>query len=297
MHLKEKTFGTFDFDCINDPEFKEDSVREDIIAPLLRSIGYGASGPHKLIRSKPLTHPYVLFGSQKRKISIVPDYLIAIDDKPCFVLDAKSPSEEITKGDNVAQVYSYAMHPEVRAWNYGLCNGRSLTLFEVTSIKPKHIYDLTKLNDTMLLDINQKLNPRTIKDNQILDYKLDGGTYLHFVMNAPLSMEFQFLDVLIPYLGVVNEDCYCINVAVTDMADCHLCFTFDFNRALLEKLLCQLSPVVAGNIRKSLREHPFVYENHVAPPSTHIHCKLTAKPQFARNGEMFYPMEVIDFPS
>jgi len=117
MHLKEQVFGTFDFNCLNDPAFQEDSVREEIIAPLLRSIGYGASGPNKIIRSKPLTHPYVLFGSQKRKVNIVPDYLIAIEDTPYFVLDAKAPSEEITKGDNVSQVYSYAIHPEVRAWN------------------------------------------------------------------------------------------------------------------------------------------------------------------------------------
>ena len=296
MGLKENIFGSFDFACVNDPAFKEDSVREEIIAPLLRGIGYSSSGANKLIRSKPLVHPYVLFGAQKRKINIVPDYLIAIGDKPCFVLDAKSPSEAITKGDNVAQVYSYAIHPEVRAWNYGLCNGKSLALFEITSIEPKHVYDLTNLTDTALLDINQKLNPRTLLDNKVLDYRLDGGTYLHYVMDIPLTTHLCFADVLIPYLGVVDEGRYCINVVTTSMAECELCLTFDFNVSLLDKLLGQLAANVAEEIRRSLRRHPFVYENHVAPPSTHIRCKLTTTPQFSRTGEMFFPLEVIDFP-
>ena len=120
MNLINKIFGDFDFTCLSDPSFKEDAVREDIVAPLLKSIGYSATGPNKMIRSKTLVHPYVMFGSQKRKVNIVPDYLLLVNEKPCFVLEAKSPQEEITKGDNVAQVYSYAIHPEIRAWNYGL---------------------------------------------------------------------------------------------------------------------------------------------------------------------------------
>lgn len=84
MNLKNKIFGNFDFSCLSDYEFKEDAVREDIIAPLLRSIGYSATGKNKMIRSRSLTHPYVMFGSQKRKVNIIPDYLLQVDGKPCF---------------------------------------------------------------------------------------------------------------------------------------------------------------------------------------------------------------------
>jgi len=296
MHLKDRFFGDFDFGCVDDPEYKEDAVREDIIAPLLRSIGYSPSGPNKIIRSRTLTHPYVLFGSKKRKINIIPDYVLEVEDKPCFVLDAKAPSQEITQGDNVAQAYSYAIHPEVRAWNYGLCNGRSLALFEVNSITPKHVYDLTALNDTTLLDINQKLNPRTIKGNQILDYDLDGGTYLHFVMDIPLTMDLYFTDVLIPILGMITDDHYTVNVVCTDMADRDLMLTFDFDKTLLTKLFGQMSPVAADAIRQSLKSQPFTYNNNTDPPSTHIRCRLTAEPQFSRTGEMFFPLRVTDFP-
>jgi hypothetical protein len=296
MNLKEKIFGRFDFSCVDDAEYKEDAVREDIIAPLLRRIGYSPGGPNKIIRSRSLTHPYALFGSKKRKIKIIPDYILEVEDEPCFVLDAKSPSQGITRGDNVAQVYSYAIHPEIRAWNYGLCNGRSLALFEVSSIKPKQIYDLTNLDDTTILDINQKLNPRTIKSNVILDYNLDGGTYLHFVMDIPLNMDLHFFDVLIPNLGMISEDHYTISVVCTNMADRDLMFTFDFDKSLYTKLLSQLSPAVANVVQQDMKSQPFIYKNTTNPPSTHIDCRLTAEPPFTRTGEMFFPLQVKDFP-
>ena len=295
MNLIEKIFGDFDFSSLNDPEFKEDAVREDIVAPLLRSIGYKASGNNKMIRSKSLVHPYVMFGSQKRKVNIVPDYVLSVDEKPCFVLDAKAPDKEVTKGDNVAQVYSYAIHPEIRTWNYGLCNGRSLALFEITSIEPKYIYDLTSLNEADIHDINQKLNPRTVANSSILGYLLDGGTYLHFVMDLPLHMEITFASVPIPIIGIVAEDHYTINVACTNMADRELMFTFDFNKKILEELVSQLSEEIANEINQSLLSFPYKYQNNTDPPITHIKCKQSNKPTFSNNGEMFFPLEVIEF--
>lgn len=295
MNLPAKTFGDFDFSCTEDPEFKEDSVREDIIAPLLRKVGWSANGPHRIIRSRPLVHPYVMFGSQKRKLNIIPDYLLELDGKPCFVLDAKSPHEEITRGDNVAQVYSYAIHPEVRAWNYGLCNGKSLALFEITSINPKRVYDFTHLTDADLLDINQKLNPRTISENAILGYLLDGGTYLHIVMDMPPHMEITFTSVPLSMIGVVAEGQYSMNVVCTNMTDHELMFTYDFNKEVLDSLLSQLPPAISTEIAHSLSSYPFQYRNNVKPPLAHITCKQATEPTFSRKGEMFFPLQVIGF--
>ncbi len=82
-------FEKFDFSCLDDPEYKEDSVREDIVAPLLKYAGYllpnGKSKTCK--KSRSLTHPYVLFGSQKRKVNIVPDYLLEYEGAPCLTLE------------------------------------------------------------------------------------------------------------------------------------------------------------------------------------------------------------------
>lgn len=295
MDLKKKIFGSFDFRCVDDPEYKEDAVREDIIAPLLKDIGYSPTGQYKLIRSRKLTHPYVLFGTQKRKINIVPDYLIEIDGNTCFILDAKSPSQEVLTGDNVAQVYSYAIHPEVRAFNYGLCNGRSLALFEITSIKPKCVYDLMELDNTMLLDILQKLNPRTIAHKDTLDYYIDGGMYLHLVMNVSPGIKLFFRDVIIPNIALINNDLYSINAVCADMADRNLMFTFDFDRKMLDILLDSLPQVIANDILSSFKSRPFKYQDITGATSAHIRCELTDEPQFSRTGEMFFPLRVTDF--
>jgi hypothetical protein len=50
-------FSDFDHSLLNIPEFKEDSVREVIIVPILSRLGYTSSGTDRVIRSKTLVHP------------------------------------------------------------------------------------------------------------------------------------------------------------------------------------------------------------------------------------------------
>src|ERR1017187_3974464 len=103
----------FDFALLDSDGFKEDSVREEIIHPLLLALGYAASGPNRIIRSKGLEHPFLTVGSKKKPITLIPDYLLTVDGNFTFVLDAKAPHEEVKTGHNVEQVYSYAVHPEI----------------------------------------------------------------------------------------------------------------------------------------------------------------------------------------
>lgn len=75
-------FDEFDFNILNDPDFKEDAVREEIILPIIKGLGYTLSGNSKIVRSKSLIHPYVAIGSKQRKVSIIPDYVFYSDGKP-----------------------------------------------------------------------------------------------------------------------------------------------------------------------------------------------------------------------
>ena len=52
----------FDFELLNNSEFKEDSVREEIVLPIIKALGYSAQKPNQIIRSKNLTHPFVSIG-------------------------------------------------------------------------------------------------------------------------------------------------------------------------------------------------------------------------------------------
>lgn len=135
----------FDFDLLNWPSFKEDSVREEIILPLLHALGYAASGPNRIIRSKPLEHPFLTTGSTRRQVTLIPDYLLTVGGNFTLVLDAKAPDEEIKTGHNVEQVYSYAAHPEIRVEQFALCNGREFILFDVRQKEPVLYFHLSEI--------------------------------------------------------------------------------------------------------------------------------------------------------
>ncbi|MFX8414342.1 hypothetical protein ABTL42_19795, partial [Acinetobacter baumannii] len=74
-------FEDFDLALFDDPDFKEDSVREVIITPLLNRLGYRASGVDRVIRSKSLNHPFIYAGTRKLPIKLIPDYTIMSGDK------------------------------------------------------------------------------------------------------------------------------------------------------------------------------------------------------------------------
>ena len=121
-NVKQILFGDLDFSKLRDDhEFKEDSVREVIILPVLEHLGYR---PKDIVRSKSLVHPFLKMGSnKKRPIELIPDYVMKVEENYAWVLDAKGPRENILDDDYVGQVYSYAVHPEICSTYFALCNG------------------------------------------------------------------------------------------------------------------------------------------------------------------------------
>lgn len=84
-----RPYTEVDFSIVEGPDFREDSVREVFIVPLLTSLGFGESAPYRIIRSRPLIHPYVYIGTVKKRITIIPDYLLQRDGGNAWILDAK----------------------------------------------------------------------------------------------------------------------------------------------------------------------------------------------------------------
>ena len=144
MDIKQKIFGDFDFRILRSSEFKEDSVREEIVMPLLKNLGYSGN---TIQRSINLTNPFVKIGTTKKPITQIPDYLLKVEDTFAWVLDAKSPGENIKTGENVEQVYSYAIHPEIRTKFFALCNGKKFSLFRYDEQKPLLYFDLPEINN------------------------------------------------------------------------------------------------------------------------------------------------------
>lgn len=140
-----KLFADFDFSILDDPDYKEDSVREDLITPMLKRLNYSPTGPFKIIRSKSVDHPFVKTGSGNREIKSIPDYLLEVNGRYAIVLDAKSPGEEILSGEHREQAYFYSLHPEIKTKYYALCNGKEFVIFQVDETKPLLHFHLSEI--------------------------------------------------------------------------------------------------------------------------------------------------------
>lgn len=127
----------FDFSCLDDATFREDAVCEELVAPMIRALGYRHRGDYRVERSKPLKHPFNMLGRRKHSVRIIPDYTLMIGKKAVLVLDAKGPFEEVTKPEHMFQAHSYASHPEIRCYRYALCNGRRLLVVGPGSWEPE----------------------------------------------------------------------------------------------------------------------------------------------------------------
>lgn len=135
----------FNFDNLENPEFQEDSVREELIIPIIRGLGYSADKPNQIIRSRKLIHPFVSIGSKRKNIYLIPDYLFEVNGKNAWILDAKSPNEEIIKSKHVEQAYSYAIHSEVRVNFFALCNGKEFVLYDIQKPEPLLHFPLSSI--------------------------------------------------------------------------------------------------------------------------------------------------------
>jgi 16S rRNA G966 N2-methylase RsmD len=177
----------------DNPDFKEDSVREVIILPILKALGYTQQN---IVRSKALQHPFLKIGSQKRPVNIIPDYLLKVDDSYAWVLDAKAPNEEIKYGANVEQIYSYAIHPEVRTKFFSLCNGREFIVFRHDTEQPVLSFQIQEI-DHYWEQLTQFLSPDSFQSGKTFTYES--------IKRAQNSPHFDYLSCPLPGEIIVKK--------------------------------------------------------------------------------------------
>ncbi|RKQ42759.1 type I restriction and modification enzyme subunit R-like protein [Roseivirga pacifica] len=224
----------FDFELLNAPEFKEDSVREEIIVPIIKELGYSAQKPNQIIRSRNLLHPYVAIGSKRKEIYIIPDYLFEVDGKPAWILDAKSPKEAITKSKHVEQAYSYAIHPEVRVKFFALCNGKEFALYNIEQIEPLLLFKMETL-PLYLGDVKRFLSPSTVFDQSQLVFKKDLGLHLKR-LGFDQFESLMFPNVPITQIGQLDPDLFTLAGAVKDNGESYV-VSFDFGQDAFNQLI------------------------------------------------------------
>lgn len=171
---RQQLFGNLDFRTLTqNPDFKEDSVREVIILPILKELGYSQEN---IVRSKTLQHPFLKIGSKKRPINLVPDYALKVENNFAWVLDAKAPDQKIINDDNVEQVYSYATHPEIRSNYFALCNGLEFSVFRTNDTeKPILFFQIDEIEHHWK-DLKLFLSPSSFQVGKTITYDTTNAT-------------------------------------------------------------------------------------------------------------------------
>jgi hypothetical protein len=285
-------YSDFDWTLLDSPHFKEDSVREELIVPLLQALGYTASGAHKIHRSRSLKHPFVYLGSKSHRIEIIPDYLFEIGGKMRWVLDAKAPLENTVEGKNAQQAYSYAMHPEIRAQHFALCNGRYFTSFEVSRLRPTFHFPLKEIVSHWD-KLAATLGPSAF-DHVDTVMKPDLGLHLHRLGFSHFE-KMHFLLIPIGSIGRVSDTHYTTGGGYY-FGDEDYCASFDFHVSLLPQLLGCFDPALRESVADKMARFPFQVDLRAILPEVTIACKLGTRLETnADETEDFCPLEVIEF--
>lgn len=126
----------FDFSLLENEDFKEDSVREFVISPLLSGLGFAPKNdkkpnPLEMLLSKSKKAKFKIGSNKKLEAEVTPDYLLYKNQKIYCILDAKNPNENIQKdSEHYKQAQSYAIAFECEY--FALCNGRKLNIFALS---------------------------------------------------------------------------------------------------------------------------------------------------------------------
>lgn len=260
----------FHLPLLDDSGFKEDSVREEIIAPILRQLGYAASGPQTIQRSKSLIHPFVYIGTKAHQVHIIPDYTLCVDGKPCWILDAKAPTEDIRKGKHREQVYSYAMHKDIRVPLYALCNGRRFIIYHVSEEHP--LVDISITEMIASLDpLWSVVSPPIIREPNVARFWPDLGIHHYLLGYTPADhiISEAFIDLIMR----IDEDHYTIS-AGADMDGIDMLGSYDFEARQLPELLSILPKDIAARVKRELRNYPFHSDLRECRPKIMIYSRM-----------------------
>jgi Type I restriction enzyme R protein N terminus (HSDR_N) len=238
----------------NDPDFKEDSVRELVIAPILAKLGYLPSGKYRIARSKPLKNPFVRMGTRNHPVTTIPDYTFYIDDKPVFVLDAKSPSEGVLAQDHIQQAYSYAIHPEIRCDEFGLCNGKELSIFNTSQFEPLLHINFEEF-ESRWNDIEKYMSPDRLSNPALREFAPDFGMAL-IRMGSTKENQIYMFGTRLNLFAKIDDS------LMTASANCNFgsgdfCASFDFHPSMLPAIVSGLPDELANRFIGALNKSPF----------------------------------------
>lgn len=182
------TLTNFDFALLDDDDFKEDSVREFIIAPILADLGFvikNDKNPQKLelVLSKTLKAQIQIGSNKSIDTDLTPDYLLCVDSKAHCILDAKAPKIDINKGSKAQkQALSYMLAFECE--RYALCNGHKFVIFNAQGVVIE--VDLSNELDSKFKELQQILTKQKAQESSKIPSKKPDEWYLAREIPKPI---------------------------------------------------------------------------------------------------------------
>lgn len=247
-------FDNFDKHLFDSKDFKEDSVREVIIAPILKKMGYHSIGENTVVRSKTLSQPFIYVGTKRHPVNIIPDYTLYHKGVPIMILDAKSPIERVDSAAHIQQAYSYAIHPEIQVSNFALCNGKRLAIYSTTKLKP--LLDIGyEEYESRWEEIERYLSPRYLLNPGLRNFKPDFGLSISRMGMSP-GAEIIMLQTKLGLFAKVSNELYSASVNADFAGKIH-CISFDFTPDKLHLLIAGLPAELRDQFSKALSRSPF----------------------------------------
>lgn len=275
------------YETVCSTDFKEDSVREEIITPILKRLGYKAEGKARISRSKTLTNDFIRVGTTNHPVTTIPDYTLYHDEEAVLIIDAKKPSENISSPAHIQQAYSYAVHPEIRCQHFALCNGHRFLLFNQTSATP--ILDIVFQDyESQWPTFEKYLKPENLKNPALTRFASDAG--LKCARMGIGDGTIHWYPAMPSHFARLDKDTITISSNV-EIANEEHCISFDVDNAKLPKILSCLPPDIAKAFTRALDTAPFQAEsNHMI--SLDLITRLG--PMITNEHETFIPFIVIE---
>ena len=190
--MPQNVLKDFDFALLDNEDFKEDSVREFIIAPILADLGFVLKNslkqewkPNKLelVLSKTLKAQIQIGSNKSIDTDLTPDYLLLVDSKAHCILDAKAPKIDINKGSKAQkQALSYMLAFECEL--YALCNGRKFIVFNAQGVALE--VDLSNEVESKLPELKALLTKQQTQESSKIPNKKPDEWYLSREIPKPI---------------------------------------------------------------------------------------------------------------
>ena len=167
----------------------ETDVREDFINPLLKALGYSNSGKHKIERNIYLKVSELIIGRKKKSFeNYSPDYILNVNGKRKWIIDAKGPEHSVKNEAYISQTYSYSIHREVNVPHFVICNGKSFAVYNTKdqSYLPITIFESKDL-DLRWKELYQMFSVEAFKKRQTTQWRLINNEITAQKKEAPVK--------------------------------------------------------------------------------------------------------------